>query len=308
METASNTSDTTPGAMARVFHTPSNAGHTSISYPVVQLAGDVPAISQQSISIAPPLRAVLRKYHRLTGSLADNNHGTTLTSTSSAAGSISDAPGTVSALPHSLTATPPSSDSVASRGSAGLPIVPAHAVPDTPSPSLPIPVTGNMFTVYSRSFQTSGPTPFLQRLDHSQQTILPLFSRSQRHFSRPVIPDPLLRMDQGDPAHLHTHLLTVESYPNGHVMVLIVICSTTKGWVNENDGYDGDNQVTDLLGLMKNRDQERHPRIEDALEEFERIHGQFTTLHLTQKEPTRFRGWSKAYQRRYSQRGDGRYP
>ncbi|KAH9073407.1 hypothetical protein EDB83DRAFT_2564867 [Lactarius deliciosus] len=69
---ASNTPDATPGAAARA------------------VLDDVLAVSQPSaISIAPPPSAVLRKDGpRLNGPLPDNIHGTTLTSTSSTAGSI----------------------------------------------------------------------------------------------------------------------------------------------------------------------------------------------------------------------------
>ncbi len=151
-EAASNTSDATPGATTRAVYTPSNVGHTGIFSAVMQSVDDVPAVSQQSISITPPPRAVLRKDdRRLSGLLLDDKRGTTLASASSTASSIPDASGAVSASPHSLTATPPSSGSVASRDSTDLRIVPTHVVPDTPSPSLPIPVPGNTIPAYSRS-------------------------------------------------------------------------------------------------------------------------------------------------------------
>lgn len=138
-ETESNILDATPGAAAWGAHTPSTpprfvlhstdvlesdipqathdassmptayASHTGTISADMQSVGDVPAVSQQSILISPPSRAVLKKDDRhLDGPLVHNIHDTALTSDSSTASSIPEASGIVSALPHSPTATPSS--------------------------------------------------------------------------------------------------------------------------------------------------------------------------------------------------------
>ncbi len=180
---ASSTSDATPGAMTRAVHTSStpsrlafhptavwetvtppathdassmltsSAGHTGTISADMQSVDDVSAVSPQPISIAPPARAVVRISHvkddpRLTEPLADMTIGTTLASASS-------------------------------KDSADLHIFPTHAVP--PSPSLPISVPGSTIPQTPSRPQPPlypGPTTFLQGRDHSQQTTLPWFSRS----------------------------------------------------------------------------------------------------------------------------------
>lgn len=102
---ASNAPDVAPDAAARAVHTPSS--HTSTFSTDVRLVDDVLSVSQRSTVSILPSRAVIREGdRRLSASLADNIHGTTLTSASSTDGSIPDPPGAVSALPHPLTATP----------------------------------------------------------------------------------------------------------------------------------------------------------------------------------------------------------
>jgi hypothetical protein len=76
-EPMSNTSNSTPVATARAAYTSSNAGHTSTFSAVMQSVDDLPIVSQQSILMAPPSRAVLRQDdRRLNGPLADSTCNT----------------------------------------------------------------------------------------------------------------------------------------------------------------------------------------------------------------------------------------
>ncbi|KAI9454027.1 hypothetical protein BJY52DRAFT_776531 [Lactarius psammicola] len=129
----------------------SNAGHVGIASVDMQLVDNEPRISQQSILVAVPTRAVLRS----PGLHADITRGNTSTFASSTTCSIPDVPGAVFSYPHSFTPASSSIGTVASGDSGDLQIIPAHTVLDAPSSSFPIPVLDNAISTNSQSFATS---------------------------------------------------------------------------------------------------------------------------------------------------------